>query len=156
MGLRVKARMRELSRVIPEATGQVCNWLMERGIQLEGPSIVRYHTIDMDNFLDIEMGVLVNEPVAVAPGERVSAGVLPAGRYAALVYTGVKNGVAGNRNLLEWGASQGLAWDRWDDPNGDAFGARYETLLTDPIEEPDKSKWKTDLAIRLADGSPGG
>jgi hypothetical protein len=53
--------------------------------------------------------------------------------------------------LLDWAKSKGLAWDRWDDEKGDAFGGRYESFLTDPAEEPNPAKWDTEVAIRLAD-----
>jgi hypothetical protein len=56
-----------------------------------------------------------------------------------------------NASLLEWGAAQGLEWDRFDDPNGDGFGSRYESYITDPGEEPDPMKWITEVAIRVAD-----
>lgn len=86
------------------------------------------------------------------PGDgRVQPGVLPAGRYAALVYTGVANGVGGNGALLEGGSQQGLTWDTYASPEGDGFGARYESSLTEPNEEPDMDKWETEVAIRLAD-----
>jgi hypothetical protein len=84
--------------------------------------------------------------------DRVSAGTLPAGRYASLVYTGVGRGYSGNKALLDWGASEGLKWDRWATDKGDAFGGRVEFFLTDPDEEPDREKWETEVAIRLADG----
>ena len=35
--------------------------------------------------------------------------------------------------------------------DGDRWGARLEFYLTDPREEPDMSKWQTQLAFRLAD-----
>jgi hypothetical protein len=34
---------------------------------------------------------------------------------------------------------------------GERWGARVETYLTDPEVEPDMSKWVTELAFRLAD-----
>ncbi len=50
--------------------------------------------------MDIELGV----PVASAlPGNgRIAPGVIPAGRYASLVYTGIENGIAGNGVLIGW------------------------------------------------------
>jgi hypothetical protein len=38
---------------------------------------------------------------------------------------------------------------------GDAFGGRVEFYPTDPEEEPDPSKWQTDVAFRLADEPAG-
>ena len=55
------------------------------------------------------------------------------------------------RPLLQWGRANGLAWDRWADPHGDAFRARYETYLTDPRVEPRKTKWAIEVAIKVQD-----
>jgi effector-binding domain-containing protein len=114
---------------------------------------MRFHVINMTSKMDVELGV----PVASAvPGDdRVTAAVLPAGRYAALVYTGVENGTMGNKALLEWGATNGLVWDTYVAENGDGFGARLESYLTDPAEEPNPAKWDTEVAIRLADAHSG-
>ena len=48
-------------------------------------------------------------------------------------------------------AAQGLTWDMSPGEEGERWGARLETYLTDPSEEPDMSKWVTELAFRLAD-----
>ena len=85
--------------------------------------------------------------------ERVTVGTLPAGRYATLIYTGLDGGIEANGALLDWGAQQGLSWDVHETAEGDAFGARLETFLTDPDVEPDTAKWETEVAIRLADQS---
>jgi len=79
----------------------------------------------------------------------VTAGTLPAGRYASLIYTG--SGITGNKVLVEWAKVNQIAWDRWDDEKGDAFCARYESYLTDPRIEPRKTKWEVEVAIKLAD-----
>jgi hypothetical protein len=61
-----------------------------------------------------------------------------------------------NASLLEWGAAQGLEWDRFDDPNGDGFGSRYESYITDPGEEPDPMKWSQRQRFAwLTSSSPG-
>lgn len=88
---------------------------------------------------------------AVAGDGRITAGEIPAGRYASLVYTG-PDGIPGNAALIGWAERQGVQWDRWDDPRGDAFRSRVEYFLTDPAEQPDPDQWQTEVAIRLADG----
>jgi hypothetical protein len=132
-----------VARLRAELTG----WFADRGVAPAGPPILRYHVIDMAGIMDIEVGI----PVATSlPGdERVRAGLLPAGRYASLIYVG--HGLTGNKALLDWGRANGLAWDRWAAPGGDAFGARYETFLTDPRVEPRKTRWEIEIAIRLRD-----
>ncbi len=43
-----------------------------------------------------------------------------------------------------------MDFDHWDMEQGDNFRGRYETYLTDPNVEPRKSKWKIEVAIKLA------
>lgn len=149
VGIRTQVPMRKLGPAIEQHTDEVFAWLGEHGVAPAGAPFVRYHVIDMRGSMDIELGVPVAS--AVEGDDKVSTGVLPAGRYASLVYTDISHGIEGNKTLLEWGAAQGLRWDRWDDPNGDAFGGRYESFLTNPEDEPDTAKWDTEVAIRLAD-----
>jgi effector-binding domain-containing protein len=149
VGIRTQVPMKEFKRAIPQLLGEVFAWLEKQGVAPAGAPFMRYHVINMESKMDIEMGV----PVASALSDdgRVSAGVLPAGRYAALVYTGVRNGIKANKALLDWAAEKGIVWDRWEAKNGDGFGARLESYLTDPADEPNQAKWETEVAIRLAD-----
>ncbi len=147
-GIRTRVPIQELPTVIPQLIGEVAAWLGKQEIAPSGAPFIRYHVIDMAARLDIEIGWPVAK--AMTGDGRVAAGVLPAGRYASLVYTGVQNGIKANAALLDWGAKQGLKWDNWQAEAGDAFGSRYESVLTDPKEEPDSAKWQTEVAIRVA------
>lgn len=147
--IRTQVTMQELDMAIPQGIGEVFAWLGKQGVAQSGAPFVRYLVIDMEALLDIEVGVPV--ATALSGDERISAGVLPAGRYASLIYTGIDNGIQGNWALLKWGAEKGLVWDSWKTEKGDAFGARFESFLTNPNEEPDRAKWETEVAIRLAD-----
>jgi effector-binding domain-containing protein len=149
VGVRTQATMQELDIAIPQGLEEVFAWLGKRGIAPAGAPFVRYLVIDMMALLDIEVGV----PVASAlPDDgRVHSGTLPAGRYASLIYTGIDNGIEANAALLNWGAQKGLEWDTWKTEKGDAFGARLESFLTNPDDVPDRAKWETEVAIRLAD-----
>jgi effector-binding domain-containing protein len=148
VAIRTQATMDELPTVIPQLLGDVFAWLHQRGIAPAGPPFIRYLVIDMAAQLDIEVGVPVAG--AVSDDGRVVSGVLPAGRYASLIYTDVRRGVEANAALLDWGAEHGLVWDTWTTERGDGFGARLESFLTDPDQEPDPAKWETEVAIRLA------
>jgi effector-binding domain-containing protein len=150
VAVRSQATMNELDVAIPQGIGEVAAWLGKQGVAPAGAPFIRYLVIDMEALLEIEVGF----PVASSlPGDdRVRAGVLPAGRYASLIYTGIDNGIQGNWELLKWGAEQGLVWDKWETEKGDAFGARFESFLTNPDEEPDRTKWETEVAITVAAG----
>ena len=122
----------------------------QKGVEADGAAFMRYYVINMPGKLDIEIGVPVAAPVT--GDDRVKAGVLPAGRYASLVYTDVTKGMEGNGVLIGWAEKNGIQWDRWDDPNGDAFRSRYEIFIDGPEEDPDPTNWRTEVAIKLADG----
>ena len=150
MGIRTQARLEELgSGLVPRLHGEVMDYLQQQGAAPNGAPFMRFHVINMADKMDIELGWPVAQ--ALPSNGRVKAGVLPAGRYASLIYTGIMNGVPANKALLDWGAEQGLVWDTYASDQGDGFGSRFESFLTDPADEPDISKWETEVAIRLAD-----
>jgi hypothetical protein len=129
---------------------ELASWLRQQKVESACSPFLRYYVIDMAGEMDIEIGVPV---MPLLPGGgRVTAGALPAGRYASLIYVG--NGLTGNKALLDWAKAKGLTWDRWQEAKGDAFRCRCETFLTDPKLEPHKTKWEIEVAIKLADEAP--
>lgn len=153
VAIRTQATIHELPTVIPQLMDEVIGWLNTQGVPPAGAPFIRYHVINMTAQLDIELGW----PVAssLAGNGRISAGIIPAGRYATLLYTGDYSGLMeANGVLIEWAREQGIAWDCWDTGSGDAFAGRFEFYLTDPAEEPDPAKWETEVAIKLAEIQP--
>jgi len=53
--------------------------------------------------------------------------------------------------MLGWARDNGIEFDRHEQPEGDAFACRYEANLTDPKEEPRKTRWDVELAFRIVD-----
>ncbi|GAA4606031.1 effector-binding domain-containing protein [Actinoplanes octamycinicus] len=146
VGIRTVTPFRGMFAVRDELMQELYSWADERAFAY-GHTFFRLHVVDMDGPMDIEVGVLTDEPVA--GDDRIRRGVLPAGRYASLTY--VNHGRRANGLLRDWATEQGLALDRADTPEGEWFGCRYEAYLTDPRSERMKTRWRTELAIRLAD-----
>ena len=129
---------------------EVFGWLGARGVAPAGPPFLKYNVIDMMRQLELDNGVPVGALVEV-DGDMI-AGVIPAGRYATVTHVGHPSELMGATGaLLDWAAGQGLTWDVSPDAGGERWGSRVEFYLTDPGEEPDMSKWATELAFRLAD-----
>jgi effector-binding domain-containing protein len=147
MGIRTQTPFKGMFKVIDRLHKELSTWAEKQDVKPVGPPFLRYHVIDMQGEMDIEVGLPYSSHLQ--EDGRVTAGVLPAGRYASLVYIG--NGYTGNKTLIEWAKSNGIAWDRWDDPKGDGFRSRYETYLTDPKIEHRKTKWEIEVAIKLAE-----
>ena len=147
LGIRTVAPFRGMFAVVEKLLKELRAYVKTHGVAEQGPFFLRYHVIDMKGPMDIEVGFIVSLPL---PGDaRVRPGVLPAGRYASLTYSG--NGLAGHKALIGWAHANGVAWDRWDDNAGDGFRCRYEAYLTDYRLEPRKKRWDVDLAIKVAD-----
>jgi effector-binding domain-containing protein len=150
VAISAQVTMQNMDDILPPLIPQVFGWLGERGIPPAGAPFWKYNVIDMERLLEVEVGVPV--PAPVEGDDRVLAGVIPAGRYATVRYTGHPDGLIGViSSLLEWAASKGLVWDMKDTPEGERWTARLETYETDPAVEPDMAKWTTEIAFRLAD-----
>ena len=129
--------------------GEVFGWLGARGLEAADAPFFKYDLVDMAGELEVEAGVPVGAAVDGDAG--VVSGVLPAGRYATLTHVGHPSELAeATKALLDWAARQGLSWDMTPADGGERWGARLEIYLTDPEQEPDMSKWHTQLAFRLA------
>ncbi len=150
VAIRTQVAMEEMATAPPELHEELFRWLDEQGVTPAGAPFIRYHVIDMAGKLDIALGIPVATPL---PGnDRIESGVIPAGRYAALVYTGDYSGLMeANRVLIDWAKEHGITWDAREAENGDAFGGRFEFYPNGPDTEPDPAKWETEVAIRLAD-----
>ena len=149
LGVRLWIPSKDLSTWTTRLLKELRRWMTAEGLEPTGPAFHRFYVINMGTEFDLEVGVPVAQEV---PGDdRVKPGSIPAGRYANLTYTGRNNAYKGNKALVEWARETGVAWDRWDDPRGDAFRCRYESYLTDRLTDPDKATWRTNVAIKVAD-----
>lgn len=148
-GIRTWVPMDGISEAVDQAFPELFGWLGQRGIAPAGPPFIRYHVIDMASGLDIEMGV----PVApgVSGDGRVTAGVLPGGRYVVLRHVGHYDGLlASNAELQRWAEQQGITLEGSETPQGTVFSGRLEEYLTNPAEEPDPAKWEVNVAYLVA------
>ena len=148
VAIRARVTMGEIA-AFARRFGEVFGWLDSHGLAPAGPPFFKYNVIDMARELEMEAGV----PIATATDgdDQIVAGVLPAGRYATLTHVGHPSELmAATKALLDWAAEQGLTWDVAPGADGDLWACRLENYLTDPSQEPDMSKWVTQLAFKLA------
>jgi effector-binding domain-containing protein len=147
VGIRVQTPFKGMFAVVDKLLKELRRWVKTRGIADEGPFFLRYHVINMEGMMDIELGFVVQNPLS--GDDRMKPGVLPQGRYASLIYT--RYAMRGNKALLGWIEENNIKIDRRDVKEGDAFACRYEAYLTDYRVEPRKSAWEIELAIKVAD-----
>lgn len=146
-GTVTQATVASVAHRVPELFG----WVATHGGTSAGPPFFRYHLVDMDGEMVVEVGVPVAAPLE-GDGD-VTADTLPSGRYAVARHVGSPSTlVAATAGLLDWAKGQGLRFDVTGTPDGERWACRVETYETDPTVEPETEKWVTELAFRLADG----
>ena len=124
--------------------------LKSRGIASPGPAIIRYLTTDMSKKLDIDVGFVVDRPAR--GNERIIADILPAGRYATILYTGSYRGKGifkATVALLDWAKKNGITWNTTAKNGVEFWNGRTEWYLTDPARETDMTKYQTELAFLI-------
>ncbi|WP_370963334.1 GyrI-like domain-containing protein [Amycolatopsis sp. cg9] len=123
--------------------------LAARGVALAGAPFFRYRVLHPGMRFTVEAGVPVDG--GFEPEDPVFTGELPAGRYVLDTYVGAPDGLAAaTASVLEWGAAEGIEWDRTAGPDGEEWGCRLEVLRSNPREVPDPAQWVTDLLFRIA------
>jgi effector-binding domain-containing protein len=113
--------------------GEVFAYLGAHSVQPATPPYDRIHAMDGQGF-DLEVGIGVASPIEgdghVVPGE------LPAGRAAVTWHTGRYDQLSAAHGAIQaWIAEQGL----------ESAGPGWEVYHTDPNEERDPSKLRTEI-----------
>ena len=135
--------------VVPPLNQEVFAWLGGRGAAPAGAPFWKYNVIDMAENSRSKRACRSPRPWQAMTGwcpacsrpgatPRSPTWVIPASSLAA---TGA---------LLDWAAGQGLTFDMSPGDNGERWACLLEIYLTDPSQEPDMSKWVTELAFKLA------
>jgi effector-binding domain-containing protein len=149
LAVRERTPMGKLGEVTRKGLTEVFGWMRGKHMKASGAPFIRYLVIDMPRELDIDLCVPVAAPVRGSG--RIHAGVLPAGEYATLTHTGAPAGlVQANGDLQAWAKQHGIRLESRGTPKGDAFQGRAEFYLTDPQEEPDPDRWRTEIVYLTA------
>ncbi len=137
--IRFKVAPAQVAAKLAEVLPAVGMYTAEAGIQPSGQPFSRYHEVDAD-MLDIEAGMPVSGP-ATGKGE-IQARTLPGGRIAMTWHVGPYDQLgSAHEALTQWVT----------DNNHTPAGAPWEVYVTDPGEEPDPGKWRTQVFLPLKD-----
>ena len=146
LGIRFETPFAGMFAIVTQELKTLRKWVKEKQLVDDGPFFVRYFHCDMKSIMDVEVGFMTQ---SVLSGEgRISAGILPKGKYATLIYRG--NGLRGNQALMKWAQENGMAFDSLDPCLSESYVCRYEAYLTDYRVEPRKLLWDVELSIKMA------
>lgn len=141
--------MNEMQRPANEGFPQIFAFIEQHRLKPVGEAFYNYRRIDMSSTLDVEAGIAVE--VAGPDGAAVRNGILPAGRFVELSYTGHPDQLMTVTGMLiGWLRETGQKLDVDEKADGDHFACRLEIYESDPAEVPDMNDWVTTLAFKLA------
>jgi effector-binding domain-containing protein len=139
VSIRTQCHAAEIGASLQEILPEIWSYLQRLGVQPSGPPFTRYHGLD-GNQADIESGMPVAEPVE---GEgRITPGELPGGTVLTTVHFGPYEKLPEAHDALH-------IWLR--DQNKEPAGPQWEFYWTDPGQEPDPYKRKTELVWPIRD-----
>ncbi|QQR40529.1 GyrI-like domain-containing protein [Devosia rhizoryzae] len=142
-------RMNQMQKPANEGFPQVFAYINQHGLTPIGEAFYNYRRIDMSSTLDVEAGIAVT--AAGPEGGSVRNGVLPAGRFVELSYTGHPDQLMTVTGMLiGWLKETNQKLDVDEKPDGDHFACRLEIYESDPDVVPDMNDWVTTLAFKLA------
>jgi hypothetical protein len=130
-----RVTMSNLGSILPPLIPQLFEWIARHGVTASGAPFFRYLTIDMENFLDVEVGIPLAAPA--------SGDVIQTGPYDELV--------AANAALQTWARANGHKWAMTHSSAGEQWVSRLEIYLSDPSVETNSARWQTEIAYLLAD-----
>ena len=147
LGIRLNTPFGGMFAVITKALKELRKWSRANTLSEAGPYFVRYYHCDMQDIMDVEIGLMTNS--GHAGQGHIKPGSLPKGRYATLVYKG--NGLRGNQALMKWATDNGVKFDPLVPNAVESYVCRYEAYLTDYRVESRKLLWDVELSIKIAD-----
>ena len=145
-----------VAAAVDSAFPALFRWLGDRGIEPLGAPFIRYLEIDPHGE-PLEMEVAAPVAAGVAGDECVRADALPAGRYVTTLHAGPYRHetepdlTAARAAMQAWAKEQGVGLDGRKTDRGSAWGCYVEQYLVGPVDEPDYSKWKTELLYLASD-----
>jgi len=135
--VRTRTNVQSLPQFFGMAYGSIMQHLGKLGELPAGPAFAAYYNMDMEN-LDVAAGFPVAKKLN-GDGDKVQAGEMPAGKYAACLHVGPYDTIAPAYNAL-------IAW--MQEHEYEATGIAYEVYLNDPAETP-RTELKTQVMFPI-------
>lgn len=139
MAIRTTCRAVEIGGILREILPEVWGYVESHELKPVGPPFTRFYSY-VDGVVDLEGGIPVEN---TADGEgRVKPSELPGGTVATTIHTGPYEKLPEAHDALH-------GWMR--EHKKESAGSQWEFYITDPGEEPDPARWKTELIWPIRD-----
>jgi effector-binding domain-containing protein len=140
LSVRAQVAPAELAARMKEIVPRVVAYALASGIDLAGPPFARYFARSAER-IDFEAGVPTIKEQPGHAGLGITAGTLPAGPAVATVHQGAYERLPeAHAALARWARAHGKQ----------PGGAAWDVFLTNPLREPDVTRWRTKVFLPLA------
>lgn len=139
VGIRRTCKFQDIQKTLAEVLQGSFGYVMGQGGQPVGPPFTIYHEFDKEN-VDLTGGCPTAAPM---PGnDEVKPGELPGGEVAFTWHVGPYDTInKAHESLMKW----------LEDNGKEQAAPLWEVYWTDPGQEPDPARWKTELIVPIRD-----
>ena len=156
LSIRSRLVRRNLRRQAILFFSELRDYMARLGVDDAGPAFVRYLSIGSDGEMEGEFGYFTCR--LHAGSGPIRPGVLPAGTFVTMVWTGPYERLPEVHAMLPgWARHSGIEFDATEAANGVAYACRMEIFHVTPRHIEDSEQFRTEIAIlarSAADGVP--
>lgn len=148
--IKASGAMTNLPVFAPPLFAKLHDWMARNGVPSGGEAFFRYTQFGGDGSVALDVGTTTTAPFE--PQAPVTAGTLPAGRYAVATFTGPYDRLHDAFCMLEgWLGGRGLTPEGAYGPGGAQPACQVEFYRISPAQTDNPAEWETDILLKLAD-----
>lgn len=148
LAIRSRLSKRQIPKQARLFLPEVQKFMEQQGIPHAGPSFFRYNTISATGEMDIEFGHFTDK--LYSGSGPVRAGILPAGSFISVTWTGHCNRLSDvEAMLMGWAKMTGVECDSASTEAGTFFGCRIDIFHSAMADALEPEKWETEVAVML-------
>jgi hypothetical protein len=150
VGIRCHVTEQGVAAAVDPAFPELFGWLGDRSIDPSGPPFIRFLEVSVEGE-PVELEVAAPVADGVSGDERVQGDALPAGRYVTFLHVGPYRHAtepdlaAARAAMQDWAKNRGIVLNSRKTDHGSSWGSCVERYLIGPVDDPDYSKWQTEL-----------
>ena len=127
----------------------ICEWVFKNRGDIAGPLFYQYLIIgDFFKKYHVRAGVVTKK--LMKGDDRVRTTTLPRGKYISFIHEGHPDKLDESHDLIHnWAKKKKINIAKTETETDEIWTGRYEFYLTDADDEPDLTKWETDIMYLL-------
>jgi effector-binding domain-containing protein len=140
----------QVPEAVPACLATVFKFLRKHRIPVSGAPLIRYLLVDYNSGgIEVDVGVPIG--VAVPADPQVYSAQIRSGTFATLIHHGPYEAlVETTAALMDWARQNKVNWMMAEEHKVTRWEGRVEHYLVRPPDEPNPSRWQTEIAILIS------